>query len=73
MATPDNRKRHILFLVKGVVSVALLFYLLNKIDLAPLAGRRRPSASHPLRPRWSCFFSTVSTIVLTGRRAYRGY
>ena len=39
MATPDNRKRNFLFLIKGVISVALLWYLINKIDLAPLSGR----------------------------------
>ena len=39
MATSDKRKRTLLFAVKGAVSIALLVYLVSKIDLAPLSGR----------------------------------
>lgn len=39
MTIPDNPKRHILFLLKGIISIALLWYLFNKIEMGPLAGR----------------------------------
>ncbi len=39
MTAPDNRKRTILFAIKGAISIALLWYLVSNIDLAPLSGR----------------------------------
>ena len=67
MATPDTRKRHILFLIKGVVSVALLSYLVNKIDLAPLAGRLTSIRAAPIAAAVGLLFLQIAIVTIRWR------
>lgn len=67
MAAPDNRKRHILFLFKGVISVALLWYLVNKVDTALLAGRLSSVRVAPIAAAAGLLFVQIAIVTLRWR------